>query len=63
MEGRPAIQFERLLQEMTAALDAIYLRIPRDGAESRFLPVKDMDELAARRSEIEAVARDRGMLK
>ncbi len=63
VEGRPAIQFERLLQEMTAALDAIYLRIPRDGAESRFLPVKDMDELAARRSEIEAVARDRGMLK
>ncbi|MCX6951282.1 MAG: UTP--glucose-1-phosphate uridylyltransferase, partial [Verrucomicrobia bacterium] len=57
VEGRPAIQFERLLQEMTAALDAIYLRIPRDGAESRFLPVKDMDELAARRSEIEAVAR------
>jgi UTP--glucose-1-phosphate uridylyltransferase len=62
VEGRPAIQFERLLQELTAHLDAIYLRVPRDGAASRFLPVKDTDELARRKGEIEAVARARGML-
>ncbi len=56
-----AVQFERLLQEITSACDAAYLRVPRDGARSRFLPVKDHDELARRRAEIQAVARARGM--
>ena len=62
VEGRPAIQFERLLQELTATLPSAYLRVPRDGDVSRFLPVKDNDELAKRRPEIEAVARKRGMV-
>ncbi len=57
-----AIQFERLLGEITVALEPRFLRVPRDGAGSRFLPVKDNDELAKRRPEIEAVARARGML-
>jgi UTP--glucose-1-phosphate uridylyltransferase len=57
-----AVQFERLLQEVTAAVDATYVRVPRDGVRSRFLPVKDFDELAHRREEIRAVALDRGML-
>ncbi len=61
VEGRPAVQFERLLQELTATLPSVYLRVPRDGDVSRFLPVKDNDELAKRRPEIEAVARKRGM--
>jgi UTP--glucose-1-phosphate uridylyltransferase len=60
--GAVAIQFERLLQELTAALDAAYLTVPRDGDRSRFLPVKDMDELKRRHDEIQAVARGRGML-
>ncbi|MFO0674090.1 MAG: hypothetical protein U0235_31490 [Polyangiaceae bacterium] len=30
-------------------MPAAYLRVPRDGAESRFLPVKDMGELERRR--------------
>ncbi|HEY4013481.1 MAG TPA: UTP--glucose-1-phosphate uridylyltransferase [Polyangiaceae bacterium] len=59
---RVAVQFERLLQELTAALPAAYARVPREGAESRFLPVKDYDELAVRRQDIDAVARVRGML-
>jgi UTP--glucose-1-phosphate uridylyltransferase len=62
VEGKVAIQFERLLQELTAAMPAAYVRIPRDGVRSRFLPVKDFDELAKRRADIEAVARARGML-
>jgi len=61
-DGRPAIQFERLLQELTGALHAAYLRVPRDGEGARFLPVKDPDELARRRGEIELVARDRKMI-
>jgi UTP--glucose-1-phosphate uridylyltransferase len=57
-----ALQFERLLGEITRHLPTRYLEVPRDGAASRFLPIKDNDELARRRADLEAVARDRGML-
>jgi UTP--glucose-1-phosphate uridylyltransferase len=57
-----AVQFERLLQELTAAMHATYARVPREGASSRFLPVKDLEELAARREDIRAVAKTRGMI-
>jgi len=60
--SRVAVQFERLLQELTATLPASYVRVPRGGVESRFLPAKDFDELARRRDEICLVARARGML-
>ena len=62
VDGRPAIQFERLLQEITAQMPSTYIEVPRDGAASRFLPVKDFDELAKRRADIELVARARGMM-
>jgi UTP--glucose-1-phosphate uridylyltransferase len=62
VDGRPAIQFERLIQEITAHLSTTYVKIPREGEASRFLPVKDAGELAARRPTIEAVARARGMV-
>jgi UTP--glucose-1-phosphate uridylyltransferase len=59
---RTAVQFERLLQELTTAMPAAYARVSRDGAASRFLPVKDHDELARRRDDIRAVAGARGMI-
>jgi UTP--glucose-1-phosphate uridylyltransferase len=62
VEGTPAIQFERLLQEMTHALPSVALRISRDGVSSRFVPVKDFDELAARTTDLEAMLRARGLL-
>jgi UTP--glucose-1-phosphate uridylyltransferase len=62
VHGRVAVQFERLLQELTTALPSAYVCIPRDGVDARFLPVKDFDELTKRASEIRAVARARGML-
>jgi UTP--glucose-1-phosphate uridylyltransferase len=58
----PVIQFERLVNEVTSYLKTAYLHVPRTGTESRFLPVKDGDELVLRRAENEAVARARGML-
>jgi UTP--glucose-1-phosphate uridylyltransferase len=60
--GRPVIQFERLVNELTGHFDTTYVRVPRQGEGSRFLPVKDHDELAARKAELELVARSRGML-
>jgi UTP--glucose-1-phosphate uridylyltransferase len=62
VDGRPAVQFERLLQELTCALPSAYVKVPREGTASRFLPVKDHEELARRRSDIEAVTRARRML-
>ena len=56
------VQFERLVNEVTSYLPTAYLHMPRDGAASRFLPVKDNDELALRVPEILAVTRARGIL-
>ena len=60
--AQTAVQFERLLGEITAGLPSQFLRVPREGTVSRFLPVKDAAELERRRPEIEAIARARGML-
>jgi len=62
VDGRPAVQFERLIGEVTSRLPTRFLKVPREGVRSRFLPVKDPAELQARQPEIEAVARARGML-
>jgi UTP--glucose-1-phosphate uridylyltransferase len=59
---RRAVQFERILGEITVALEPRFLRVPRTGSASRFLPVKDVAELERRREEIDLIARDRGMI-
>jgi UTP--glucose-1-phosphate uridylyltransferase len=57
VEGRVAVQFERILNELTSAVPARYLLVPRSGQHGRFLPVKDEQELARRRPEIERLMR------
>ena len=58
----PVIQFERLINELTFTLETRYLRVPRAGAASRFLPVKDLPELEARQAEIRDVLVARSVL-
>ncbi|MDB4982177.1 MAG: uncharacterized protein JWM82_2929 [Myxococcales bacterium] len=60
--GHDVVQFERLVNEVTSYRPTAYLHVERDGVESRFLPVKDNEELARRAPEILAVARARGIL-
>ena len=55
VDGREAVQVERLVGELTWWNPTAYVHVPRAGAASRFLPVKDVDELRARRDEIAAV--------
>lgn len=56
------IQFERLVGQLTAFLPSHFLEVARSGPEGRFQPVKDPEELEARRGEIEAILRARGIL-
>jgi UTP--glucose-1-phosphate uridylyltransferase len=63
VEGRPAVQYERLINEVTFHLPTQYVRVPRTGVESRFFPVKDHEELARRQADIEALAKARGMVQ
>ncbi|GAC1353420.1 MAG: UTP--glucose-1-phosphate uridylyltransferase [Polyangiales bacterium] len=59
---KDVVQFERLLGELTSWLDTRFVKVPRDGLATRFLPVKDGPELEARRGELTSVAKDRGVL-
>ncbi len=63
VDDRKAVQFERLIGEMTSHIDTNFLRVPRSGSESRFLPVKDPAELQARGPEIRTVMLERGIIR
>ncbi|HVZ70845.1 MAG TPA: UTP--glucose-1-phosphate uridylyltransferase [Polyangia bacterium] len=62
VSGRPTIQFERLLGEITSVLPTHLLRVPRGGLEGRFVPIKEPGDLEARRPELGAMLRARGVL-
>ncbi len=57
VEGKTAIQFERLVGELTAFLPSTFVEVPRDGIEGRFQPAKDPEELARRLPNIIAIAK------
>ena len=59
VDGREAIQFERLVGELTWWNETRYVKVPRDGSESRFVPIKDRDDLAAAQEQICAIWRKR----
>jgi UTP--glucose-1-phosphate uridylyltransferase len=59
VDGREAIQLERLVGELTWWHASRYVHVPREGAESRFVPVKDADDLAAAQAQIAAICRER----
>ena len=60
--GQEAIQFEHLVGELTAFLPTQCLHVDREGADGRFQPVKDPEELTRRAPRIEAMLRGRGVL-
>jgi UTP--glucose-1-phosphate uridylyltransferase len=62
VDGRPAIQFEHLVGQLSAFLSCVGLEVARDGQEGRFQPVKDPEELALRRPQIEWLLRARGVI-
>jgi UTP--glucose-1-phosphate uridylyltransferase len=46
VDGRIAVQMERLVNELTARLPTAFLAVPRSGAQGRFLPIKTREDLA-----------------
>jgi UTP--glucose-1-phosphate uridylyltransferase len=45
VDGRPAVQLERLYHEVSAFVAAQYLEVPRRGPRGRFLPIKTPADL------------------
>jgi UTP--glucose-1-phosphate uridylyltransferase len=62
VDGVPVIQRERLMGELTSHLDTRFLHVDRAGERSRFLPVKDLEDLERRRPAIRAVLEARGII-
>jgi UTP--glucose-1-phosphate uridylyltransferase len=62
VDDRDAVQFERLVGQLTAFLPTAFLRVERSGADGRFQPVKDPEELAQRKDEIRELLTARGVL-
>lgn len=62
VNGEPVIQFERIINQVAEALDTLFLRVPRQGSGSRFLPVKDHEDLEQMSAALRSVTADRGMI-
>jgi UTP--glucose-1-phosphate uridylyltransferase len=62
VDGREAIQFERLLGEVTAHLPTGLLVVPRHPPEGRFEPIKEPEDLERRREGIRAILASRGVV-
>jgi UTP--glucose-1-phosphate uridylyltransferase len=57
VDGRQAIQFERLVGELSAFLPTRFVEVQREGPDGRFLPAKDPEELQRRLAAIAEVVR------
>jgi UTP--glucose-1-phosphate uridylyltransferase len=62
VDGEPAVQFERLVGQLTAFMPSGFVRVDRGGDDGRFQPAKDPEELARRQPELRSLLRARGVL-
>jgi UTP--glucose-1-phosphate uridylyltransferase len=62
VDGRTALQFERLAGQLTALFPTQFLLVDRSGPDTQFQPIKDFDELNANGPAIVALLRERGLL-
>ena len=49
VDGRPAVQLEQLVNDVTRFQPTTYLQVPRSGPQGRFFPVKTPADLEAAR--------------
>ena len=62
VDGRQAIQFERLVGQLTALLDVNFIRVERHGPDARFQPIKVPDDIAKQEGPIRKALESRGIL-
>jgi len=62
VDGKPAVQFERLVGELTAFLDPAFLRVERHGPDARFQPIKTPEDIDNERADIVKALEARGSL-
>ena len=62
VDGKPAVQFERLVGELTAFLDSAFLRVERHGPDARFQPIKTPEDMDKERPDIVTALKARGSL-
>lgn len=55
VDGRPAVQLERFVNELSSFLPTAYLQVPRTGPRGRFFPIKSRDDLAAAQPALRAM--------
>jgi UTP--glucose-1-phosphate uridylyltransferase len=56
VDGMRAVQFERLVNQLTAFLPSQGLMVERDGPDARFLPIKEPADLQSEHARIEQVS-------
>ena len=59
VDGRPAVQFERLVGELTSTFESTFVVVPRAGLAARFIPVKCQEDLDTERDLLMAAWRSR----
>jgi hypothetical protein len=57
VDGRIAVQMERLVNELSARVETNYLVTPRSGPAGRFFPTKTREDLARIRQDASLAAR------
>ena len=60
--GAEVVQFERLVGQLTEWSEVTWLLVPRDGAMSRFVPIKTVGDLEKEADSLEAVLSWQGVL-
>ena len=56
VDGATVVQFERLVGELTAFVPSRFVRVAQVGADCRFLPIKEPEDLTRHRAMIERIA-------
>ena len=62
VDDKPAVQFERLVGQLTAMLQTHFIRVERHGPDARFQPIKTPDDLEKQLPAIKTALQARGVL-
>lgn len=63
VDGAEAIQFERLVGQLSERLDVNWLKVPREGPLNRFVPIKVPADLERQNAVLAEVLREQGVLE